>query len=275
MRTYIFSKTPMRLSKYLEEVLPELRFGYFRTLLKQRDVRINGKKVTIDAYLKPGDVIELYLDESKLLKFNYEKVYMDEHILVAVKPRGVSSEDFARRISSTDNITAELAHRLDTNTKGLIMMYLDEVGKQGLDLGFRRGYIVKKYNALVSGKLEEALDLKAYLVKDAERGIVRIYDERTDGAVQIRTEVKPIEYQGDYTIVEVTLHSGKTHQIRAHLAHIGYPIIGDTKYGDFEVNRVARAKRQYLTAVKLGFSFPKNSPMAYLNDMTFETARDF
>ncbi len=275
MRTYIFSKTPMRLSKYLEEVLPELRFGYFRTLLKQRDVRINGKKVTIDAYLKPGDVIELYLDESKLLKFNYEKIYADEHILVAVKPRGISSEDFARRISSTDNITVELAHRLDTNTKGLILMYLDEVGKQGLDLGFRRGYIVKKYNALVSGKLEEERDLRAFLVKDAERGIVRIYDERVEGSVAIRTEVKPIEYRGDYTVAEVTLHSGKTHQIRAHLAHIGYPIIGDTKYGDFDVNRVARAKRQYLTAVKLEFAFPKNSPLAYLNDKVFETARDF
>ncbi len=275
MRTYKFSKTPMRLSKYLEEVLPELRFGYFRTLLKQRDVRINGKKVTIDAYLKPGDVIELYLDESKLLKFNYEKVYSDEHILVAVKPRGVSSEDFARRISSSENITAELAHRLDTNTKGLLLLYLDDVGKEGLDFGFRRGYIIKKYNALLNGRLAEPADLRAYLVKDAEHGIVRIYDQKTEGAVPIRTEVKPIEYRGDYTVAEITLHSGKTHQIRAHMAHIGYPIIGDTKYGDFEANRLAKAKRQYLTAVKLEFRFPKSAPLAYLNDMTFETERDF
>lgn len=275
MRTYVFTKSPMRLSKYLEDVLPELRFGYFRTLLKQRDVRINGKKVTIDAYLKPGDVIELYLDESKLLKFNYEKVYSDEHILVAVKPRGVSSEDFAKRISSTDNIHAELAHRLDTNTKGLIMMSLDEVGKEGLDFGFRRGCIIKKYNALVKGDLTEPKDLRAFLVKDAEKGVVKIYDEKVEGAVPIRTEVEPIENKGDYTVVNVILHSGKTHQIRAHLAHIGYPIIGDTKYGDFEANRDARAKRQYLTAVELSFCFPKSSPLAYLNDMTFTTSRDF
>ena len=275
MRVYKFDRKPLRLSKYLGEVFPELRYGYFRTLLKLREIKVNGKKISADIILQKGDVIEVYCDEDKLLKFNFESVFEDDNILIAVKPRGVSSEEFCSRISTTLNKPTELAHRLDTNTKGLLIMSHNEASSQALREGFRKGFIEKKYHALVGGALKEHLDLKAYLLKDAEKGIVTITDIKVNGAVPIHTEVEPVEGDDDGTIVEVTLHSGKTHQIRAHLAHAGYPIVGDTKYGDFELNKVMRAKRQYLTATHLAFRFPKGNKLSYLNEKVFEIKRDF
>lgn len=275
MRAYKFDRKPLRLSKYLSEVFPELRYGYFRTLLKLREIRVNGKKISADIILQKGDLVEVYCDEDKLLKFNFESVYEDENVLVAVKPRGVSSEEFCNRISTTINKPTALAHRLDTNTKGLIMMSHNDKSADALREGFKKGFIEKKYFALVGGKLSEHLDLKAYLVKDAEKGVVTVTDIKVAGSVPIRTEVEPTEIGEDVTTVEVTLHSGKTHQIRAHLAYAGYPIVGDTKYGDFELNRVMRAKRQYLTACKLAFNFPKGSFLNYLNDKKFEVDKDF
>ncbi len=275
MRVYKFDRKPLRLSKYLSEVFPELRYGYFRTLLKLREIKINGKKVSADVILQNGDVVEVYCDEDKLLKFNFESVFQDENILIAVKPRGVSSEEFCSRISTTINKPTELAHRLDTNTKGLLIMSHNDAASGALREGFRKGFIEKKYHALVGGTLKEHLDLKAYLLKDAENGIVTVTDLKVNGAVPIRTEVKPVENRDESTIVEVTLHSGKTHQIRAHLAYAGYPIVGDTKYGDFELNRLMRAKRQYLTATHLAFKYPKGNKLSYLNDSIFKIERDF
>ncbi len=275
MRVYKFDRKPLRLSKYLSEAFPELRYGYFRTLLKLREIRVNGKKIGDDVVLNKGDVVEIFCDEDKLLKFNFESVYEDENVLVAVKPRGVSSEEFASRIQTTLNKPTELAHRLDTNTKGLLIMTHNQKSADAMREGFRRGFIVKKYSALVGGRLLEHRDLRAYLVKDAEKGVVTVLDVKVNGAVAIRTEVEPVEVKENCTIVEVVLHSGKTHQIRAHLAKEGFPIVGDTKYGDFELNRVMRAKRQYLTAVKLAFKFPKENTLFYLNDKKFEIERDF
>ena len=252
-----------------------MRFSYFKILLKQRSITVAGKRVTEDVYLRNGDTVEVFADESKLLKFNFETVYRDENVIIAVKPRGISSEEFASRVSSTENVNAVLAHRLDTNTRGLIVMSLNAKAEAELVTVFRKGYVIKKYVALVAGELKEKLDLNAYLVKDPASGMVKIYDKPVADGVRIRTEVAPLEVRDGATLTEVTLHTGKTHQIRAHLAYAGYPVIGDTKYGDFEVNRIFRAKRQYLTAYKLAFRIPDGSPLRYLNGKAFEIAPDF
>ena len=165
MRVYKFDRKPLRLSKYLSEVFPELRYGYFRTLLKLREIRINGRKVGDDLILQKGDVVEVYCDEDKLLKFNFESVYQDENILIAIKPRGVCSEEFANRISTTLNKQTALAHRLDTNTKGLLIMSHNESTAQALREGFKKGFIEKKYHALVGGNLKDHLDCSMLLLQ--------------------------------------------------------------------------------------------------------------
>ena len=184
-----------------------MRFSYFRILLKQRSITVAGKRVTEDVYLRNGDTVEVFADESKLLKFNFETVYRDENVIIAVKPRGISSEEFASRVSSTENVNAVLAHRLDTNTRGLIVMSLNARAEAELAAAFRKGYVIKKYVALVAGELKEKLDLNAYLVKDSVSGMVKIYGKQVADSVRIRTEVAPLEAREGATLTEVTRHN--------------------------------------------------------------------
>ena len=109
--------------------------------------------------------------------------------------------------------------------------------------------------------------LTAYLKKDAERSRVRVYDNPVRGAEKIVTEYRVIETDGEFTKVEITLHTGKTHQIRAHLAHIGHSIVGDMKYGDALCNKSLNASRQRLVAKFLSFSL--QGELAYLNGKRF------
>ena len=101
------------------------------------------------------------------------------------------------------------------------------------------------------------------------KNVVKIYDKKVNGSVMIKTGYSVVEQRKDTSIVSVTLYTGKTHQIRAHLAHIGNPILGDGKYGDFEMNNKHNAKSQILSATKLTLNFSKESPLYYLNGKTF------
>ncbi len=275
MRKFIYRGADIKLSKHLGQVMPELSYKYLMELLRLKDVKINGKRVSKETLLHAGDTIEVYAREDKLNQFKPVIVYQDEKVLVAHKPRGYGSEDYQTALNKFLSTEYVLAHRLDTNTEGLLIFAKDTQTFDALVVGFKAGAIIKRYLAEVSGQLKREGVLKAYLKKDKDTATVAIFNKQTEGAEEIITEVKPILFLSNSTIVEVRLHTGKTHQIRAHLAYIKYPIVGDPKYGDYKTNRNFGAKKQRLSAYKLNFDFIKSSPLFYLNEVSLQTTADF
>jgi Pseudouridylate synthases, 23S RNA-specific len=135
---------------------------------------------------------------------------------------------------------------------------------------FSGHFVEKHYLARVYGTLQKDATLHGWLSKDSNAGVVKVFDEKVKGAAEIITTYKVLGVDGNTTLLDVMIFGGKTHQIRAHLAHTGHFILGDGKYGRDEINRNYGFKKQQLTANKLVFNFPKNSPLFYLNSTKIE-----
>ena len=148
---------------------------------------------------------------------------------------------------------------------------LNTSAEEQLLYGFKHHTFDKKYLCTVYGKVKKDSDiLSAYLLKDASSSTVKIFDKKVDGSVEIKTGYKVISRKENTTDLEVTLYTGKTHQIRAHLSFIGHFILGDGKYGDAKINKQFGLSRQQLKAYKLTLRFGEDSSLYYLNGKTFE-----
>ncbi len=257
----LISEKTQSLKEFTENNYAQAAFVW-RQLLKNKDVRVNGKRVGEDITLYKGDIIAYYLTAKQAEKPAFYTVYEDENILIADKESGVNSEAVYAALSRERE--CYFIHRLDRNTKGLIAFALNEKAEEALLKAFKDRTAEKRYEALCFGSFpKESEVLTAYLKKDAGKSLVKIYDKPTNGADRIITEYKVLSKQDGVTKVEITLHTGKTHQIRAHLAHIACPIVGDMKYGDTAKNKEMNATRQCLVAKYLRFSF--EGEFAYLN----------
>ena len=236
-------------------------------LLRNKDVKINGKRTSKDDIVLPGDVIDVYVKDKPVAKENV--VFDDVNILVVEKPKGILSETFFERLKEKYN-ELYFVHRLDRNTSGIMVFAKNTVSEKALLEGFKTHAFDKKYLAHVYGKMDKSEDvLTAYLLKDSVNSSVKIFKEKTDGSVMIKTGYKVVEEYSDSSLLEVTLYTGKTHQIRAHLSFIGHFIIGDGKYGDNRINKKFGAKTQKLTSYKITLNFDKKSPLYYLDKKTF------
>ncbi len=251
-----------------------LPFFALEKLCAKKEVKVNGNPVKKDAVLQVGDELSVYFSQEKYAP--YTLVYEDNNILIADKKRGVSFENLTAFLCAQYD-TIYPVHRLDTNTAGLIAYAKTPLAESELLLAFREKRIQKKYLCRVFGVPQKKHAIFSdYLLKDGERGLVRILSAPQKGALSVITEYELVESLGDGTsVLSVTLHTGRTHQIRAHLAYHGYPLVGDGKYGNGEKNRAYKREKQELTSVFLSFDFAKESPLFGLNAKIFEKQERF
>lgn len=276
-------KKDQKLIYYIKENFPNLSSAVLHKALRNKDIKVNNKRINDSNYtLYNNDILNIYIDDNLLYGFPKELdiQYEDENILVAFKPQGIISnneeeiqneptfEDFVKKIKG-NNI--KICHRLDRNTAGLIVFAKNDTSYDILLDAFKNGYISKEYIAYVYGSSFSSnySHYENYILKDEKNGFSKIYNTQVPKSQKIITDIwiEKIYKKENYSILKILIHTGKTHQIRALLSSLSYPIIGDSKYGKNEINKKFKKYRQLLFAIKYSFNFPENSILYYLNDI--------
>jgi len=276
-----------RLDKFLRKYLGNAPLSYVYKAIR-KDVKVNGRRSHEDCILKEGDELSLYIPEAELAGMRRERrpvrvrrqfgiAYEDKNLLVAEKPFGllthgdknekknhltnqvidylIQNGDYDPRIEKT--FVPAPVNRLDRNTTGLVIFCKNYVTLQTFNRVIReRGIIRKCYLTITSGEIPGELHLFDRMIKNEATNTIRVVDSAAEGKT-METMVRPLFTGGGYTLAEVELVTGRTHQIRAHLAKEGYPLIGDPKYGDPAVNKEMKRRfgltTQLLHAYSLDF----------------------
>lgn len=258
-------KQEIKLSKAIISELPFFDYAKARALINAKDAKINGARVKDDVVLTAGDVVTVFYEQKQMAK-HYNPVFIDDNVIAVDKFDNVETIN-SKGDSLYDELKAEYGeiyaiHRLDRRTSGLVIFARNRVAENELLTAFKNRLLDKKYHAIVKGQFNSShAILKNYCVKDAKNSIVKVIDKPTPNAVEIITEYKVIKTIGSNSLVEITLHTGRTHQIRAHMAYIGHQVIGDGKYGVAD-----RKDRLRLASVSLKFDLPKDYKLNYLNN---------
>ena len=279
MRTIIYrGLRPVTLQQFLQQQFPLLTTGQCNKFLRENKIKLNGKKQPLTTALRPHDEIKVFIQEEFLQVPTEENryqfagnldniVFEDDNLLVADKPAGlsVSDEDGAARdtlllrakkylISKGSNAEPRLCHRLDTGTSGLVLIAKTEKAEKFLTQLIREHKIRKEYVCVTFGRPQPAASvLRGYHVKDASAGRVYIQKNSAPDAKKVETRYETMAVSGRLALLKVEIITGRTHQIRAHLADIGCPILGDSKYGNNAANRELKLKYQALCARRLTF----------------------
>ena len=269
-----------KLNTILLKEFPYLSVNSIYKALRKKDIKLNGNRIKDNIILHSGDELNIYIPDSDFnsnkntQNLNIEKIYEDDNILIVNKPVSIEvtgDNSLTSILSNIYNKDIYPCHRLDRNTTGLVIFAKNIDSQNILFNKFKTHEIEKKYLARVYGiPKEKHKILNSFLFKDTKKSLVYINDSMKKGYQKIITEYKILssDKTSNTSILEITLHTGKTHQIRAHLSHIGFPIIGDGKYGINDINKQFKAKYQNLCSYKLKFNFSTPSGiLSYLNNM--------
>lgn len=292
-----------RLDKLLAKHLKDAPKSFIYKMLRKKNITLNGKKAGGSEKTCTGDEITLWLSDETIEKFtgnavfkrtktHPEVIFEDANIIIMNKPAGVLSQKAAEddisineqmitylldtnQLSDSDLsvFKPSVTNRLDRNTSGLIAAGKSMAGLSGLSELFRERKVHKFYYCIVSGIMEQPMTIQGYLTKDEQSNKVTVTKEKTEASDFIQTAYTPLSNNQKWTFLKVEMITGRTHQIRAHLAAEGHPIIGDYKYGDDKINDYFKAryhlKHQLLHAGLL--VIPKISgSLSYLSEMTFK-----
>lgn len=299
-----------RLDRFLRKYLPKATLSGIYKMIR-KDVKVNGKRSKLDAFLEEGDIITLYLDDKKIDQLSVRKkikrtdrtfqiIYESDNVLIVFKNPGILTHGDANEKKNhlTNQVVSYLidtgsynprfsntfspspANRLDRNTSGLVVFGKNTDSLRRLNEIFKNRDIEKSYLTICQGEIKAPLDLHGYMEKIEASGKFRTLISETSNqkSKAIHTKVNPLkygEYKGvKYTLTEVKLMTGRMHQIRAHLSYIGHPIVGDSKYGGRELRNLD-IRNQLLCANKLSFpEFAEDDILAELSEKTFETKPD-
>ena len=299
-RLIVNTKAPVRLADYLPGVCPRLGgSGKVFRYAKDKKIKVNGKKCDGNTRLQQGDELTLFLPDELIAaptdgplflsaRPNLTVVYQDPQLLIVDKPAGLPVMDEAGQLPDTlinrallylygrgeylpgKDPEPRLCHRLDTGTSGLVMIARTARCEQAVQNALKKHAITKRYCCVTFGRPKQPeATLHGYLLKDSAKGVVKILSQPRSGAVEITTRYRQIAHSGRLALLEVELVTGRTHQIRAHLASIGCPILGDSKYGNNQANRELKVKYQLLSAQMLQFPVCKEGPLSAVSQKTF------
>lgn len=291
-----------RLDKFLLKYLDKAPKSFVYKMIRKKNIKYNGKRAKGNEILAGEDEVQIYLSEDTIEKFRqikdiptarptFEVVYEDSNILIVNKPLGLLTQPDAQGQNTlTEQVLTYLhqkgeydpedyqgfrpapCNRLDRNTAGIVMVGKSLQATQAIHEMLRTQEISKYYMSIVLGRVDKPIILKGYHEKNEYKNQVSISKDYVEGGKEVETRILPLQANGRYTLIEVQLVTGKTHQIRAHLATISHPIIGDPKYGNKEENeyffRKYTLRHQFLCAYKIKFEICIE-PLGYLQNKVF------
>lgn len=289
------------LEKFVKKVLSEAPLSFIYKLFRKKDVKVNGHWQDKKYLISSGEEISIYITDSQLEEFKRQVeskqaedisnwiIYEDENILLVNKPRGVLVQKNSEDSNALDEMVISYlinkgeynpnknlgykpapAHRLDRNTAGIVVFGKNIATLRYLSEALNdKSVISKRYLALVKGEISKDGEINVPLLKNSKSQRVSVSNE---GKPSI-TRYKVVETFKGYTLLEVELLTGRTHQIRVHMAYINHPVVGDSKYGDYELNKEIESKygfkNQFLEAYQLDFH-KLNNPLKYLSGRSFK-----